>query len=99
MTKLEVLQTALKSAKSQVMAHLKANRLTDMKAALKLVDSLEGQLIKEQCQGKTAKEVVKMGYFAVVDKINGKMEVFKKLSQQEINNYTDWDCVVYSPVK
>lgn len=99
MTNLEVLQTAIKSAKSQVMAHLKANRLSDMKEALKLVDSLEGQLIKEQCQGKTSAQIVKMGYFAVVDKINGKMEVFKKLTQAQINNYIDWDCVVYSPVK
>lgn len=99
MTKLEVIQTAIKSAKAQVKTHLKANNLQEMKLALAMVKSLEQQLVAVKCEGKTAKEVTTMGYIAVVDKVTHKMQVFKSLSKAEINNFIDWDCVVFQPSK
>lgn len=99
MTNLQVIETALKSAKAQVKTHLKANNLEGMKLALAMVKSLEDQLLAVECEGKKASEIIALGYFVVVDKITGKLEVFKKLSQNEINNFLDWDCVVMQPNK
>ena len=99
MTKLQVIETALKSAKAQVKAHLKANNLQDMKLALVMVKSLEQQLLVAKCEGKTAREIVAMGFYVVVDKVTHKIDVFKNLSKTAINNYQEWDCAVLSPVK
>ena len=99
MTKLQVIETALKSTKRQVVAHMKAKNTTELNSALIMLKSLNDQLLAAKCEGKTAQEIVIMGFYVVVDKVTHKMEVFKNLSKADINNYQEWDCVVFSPVK